>query len=48
MPLKDVIQEQIGDDIVSAIDFTLNVEIVEDSKAKLFVQKSQFLKLCSL
>ena len=44
MPLKDVIQEQIGDDIVSAIDFTLNIDIVEDSKAKLFVQKSQFLK----
>ena len=48
MPLKDVIQEQIGDDIVSAIDFTLNIDIVEDSKAKLFVQKLQFLKLCSL
>ena len=45
MPLKDVIQEQIGDDIVSAIDFTLNIDIVEDSKANLLVQKSQFLKL---
>ena len=47
MPLKDVIQEQIGDDIVSAIDFTLNVDIVEAPEAKRFVQKSQFLKLYS-
>ena len=32
MPLKDVIQEQFGDGIMSAIDFTLDVDKVEDPK----------------
>ena len=32
MPLKDVIQEQFGDGIMSAIDFTLDVDKIEDSK----------------
>lgn len=32
MPLKAVIQEQFGDGIMSAIDFSLNVEKEEDSK----------------
>lgn len=32
MPLKDVIQEKFGDGIMSAIDFTLEVEKVEDVK----------------
>ncbi len=32
IPLKDVIQEQFGDGIMSAIDFTLNVEKEEDPK----------------
>ena len=32
MPLKDVIQEKFGDGIMSAIDFTLDVEKVEDPK----------------
>ena len=32
MPLKDVIQEQFGDGIMSAIDFTLDVEKGEDQK----------------
>ena len=32
MPLKDVIQEHFGDGIMSAIDFTLNVDKVEDPK----------------
>ena len=32
MPLKDVIQEHFGDGIMSAIDFTLDVDKVEDSK----------------
>ena len=32
MPLEDVIQEQFGDGIMSAIDFTLNVEKSEDQK----------------
>jgi cyanate lyase len=31
-PLKDVIQEKFGDGIMSAIDFTLDVEKVEDPK----------------
>jgi cyanate lyase len=30
MPLKDVIQEKFGDGIMSAIDFTLDVEKVQD------------------
>ena len=30
MPLKDVIQEKFGDGIMSAIDFTLDVDKVED------------------
>ncbi|NQV10402.1 MAG: cyanase [Cyanobacteria bacterium] len=30
LPLKDVIQEKFGDGIMSAIDFTLDVEKVED------------------
>lgn len=32
MPLKDVIHEKFGDGIMSAIDFTLDVEKVEDPK----------------
>ena len=32
MPLKDVIQEKFGDGIMSAIDFTINVDKVEDPK----------------
>lgn len=32
MPLKAVIQEKFGDGIMSAIDFTLEVEKVEDPK----------------
>ena len=32
MPMKDVIQEKFGDGIMSAIDFTINVDKVEDSK----------------
>ncbi len=32
MPMKDVIQEKFGDGIMSAIDFTLDVEKIEDPK----------------
>jgi len=32
MPIKEVIQEKFGDGIMSAIDFTLDVEKVEDPK----------------
>ena len=32
MPLKDVIQEHFGDGIMSAIDFTLDVDKLEDPK----------------
>lgn len=32
LPLKDVIQEKFGDGIMSAIDFTLEVEKIEDPK----------------
>ncbi len=32
LPLKDVIQEKFGDGIMSAIDFTLHVDRVEDPK----------------
>jgi cyanate lyase len=32
LPLKDVIQEKFGDGIMSAIDFTLHVEKLEDPK----------------
>ena len=32
MPMKDVIQEKFGDGIMSAIDFTLDVDKVEDPK----------------
>jgi cyanate lyase len=32
LPLKDVIQEKFGDGIMSAIDFTLTVDKVEDPK----------------
>ena len=32
LPLKDVIQEHFGDGIMSAIDFTLDVDKVEDTK----------------
>jgi cyanate lyase len=32
MPLKEVIQEKFGDGIMSAIDFTMDVEKVEDPK----------------
>lgn len=31
LPLKDVIQEKFGDGIMSAIDFTLDVEKIEDA-----------------
>ncbi len=32
MPMKDVIQEKFGDGIMSAIDFTLDIEKVADLK----------------
>lgn len=32
MPIKDVIHEKFGDGIMSAIDFTLDIEKVEDPK----------------
>jgi cyanate lyase len=32
MPIKDVVHEKFGDGIMSAIDFTLNVEKEEDPK----------------
>jgi cyanate lyase len=32
LPLKDVIQEKFGDGIMSAIDFTLHVDKVDDPK----------------
>ena len=32
MPMKDVIQEKFGDGIMSAIDFTINVDKGEDPK----------------
>lgn len=32
MPMKDVIQEKFGDGIMSAIDFTLNIDKIEDPK----------------
>ena len=32
MPMKDVIQEKFGDGIMSAIDFTINVDKVKDPK----------------
>uniref|UniRef100_UPI0030DA8957 cyanase n=1 Tax=Oscillatoria sp. FACHB-1407 TaxID=2692847 RepID=UPI0030DA8957 len=32
MPMKDVIQEKFGDGIMSAIDFTLDIEKEEDPK----------------
>jgi cyanate lyase len=32
MPIKEVIQEKFGDGIMSAIDFTLDIEKVEDVK----------------
>lgn len=32
MPMKDVIQEKFGDGIMSAIDFTLDIEKIEDPK----------------
>ena len=32
MPMKDVIQEKFGDWIMSAIDFTINVDKIEDPK----------------
>ena len=31
-PMKDVVQEKFGDGIMSAIDFTLDIEKVEDPK----------------
>jgi len=31
-PIKEVIQEKFGDGIMSAIDFTLDIEKVEDPK----------------
>jgi cyanate lyase len=31
-PMKDIIQEKFGDGIMSAIDFTLDIEKVEDPK----------------
>ena len=32
MPMKDVIQEKFGDGIMSAIDFTLHIDKVDDPK----------------
>ena len=32
MPMKDVIQEKFGDGIMSAIDFRINVDKIEDQK----------------
>ncbi len=32
MPMKEIIQEKFGDGIMSAIDFTLDIEKVEDPK----------------
>ncbi|MEE3715727.1 cyanase [Tumidithrix elongata RA019] len=32
MPMKEVIQEKFGDGIMSAIDFTLDIEKIEDPK----------------
>ena len=32
LPMKDVIQEKFGDGIMSAIDFTINVEKIDDPK----------------
>jgi len=32
MPVKSVVHEKFGDGIMSAIDFTFNVEKVEDPK----------------
>lgn len=32
LPLKDIVQEKFGDGIMSAIDFTLNVDKEEDPK----------------
>ncbi|MGH8000261.1 MAG: cyanase, partial [Brasilonema sp.] len=32
MPIKTVIHEKFGDGIMSAIDFTLNIQKVEDPK----------------
>ena len=32
MPMKDVIQEKFGDGIMSAIDFTINVDKIKDPK----------------
>ncbi len=32
LPLKDLVQEKFGDGIISAIDFTMDVEKVEDPK----------------
>ncbi len=32
MPMKDIIHEKFGDGIMSAIDFTLDIEKVEDPK----------------
>jgi cyanate lyase len=34
LPLKDVVQEKFGDGIMSAIDFTLNVDKQEDPKGE--------------
>jgi cyanate lyase len=31
-PIKDIVQEKFGDGIMSAIDFTLDIEKVEDTK----------------
>ena len=31
-PMKDVIQEKFGDVIMSAIDFTINVDKIEEPK----------------
>jgi len=40
LPLKDVIQEKFGRWLMSAIDFTSNVEKIEDPRAALSVQSS--------
>ena len=34
MPMKDVIQEKFGDEIMSAIDFTLHVDKIKSPKGE--------------
>jgi cyanate lyase len=39
LPMKEVMQEKFGDGIMSAIDFTLDIEKVEDPKGKFLPYK---------